>query len=57
MSFLTVEDDPCLLDGVIIFPKVKDKYKYILYEGNNLIFCGSVKKNETSLIVEKIYEI
>jgi DNA polymerase III alpha subunit len=57
MSFLTVEDDTCLLDGVIIFPKVKDKYKYILYEGNNLIFCGSVKKNETSLIVEKIYEI
>ncbi len=57
MSFLTIEDDTCVLDSVIIFPKVKQKYKYILYEGNNLIFCGSVAKNETSLIVDKIYEI
>lgn len=57
MSFLTVEDDTCLLDSVVVFPKVKDKYKYILYEGNNLIFCGSVKKGEASLIVEKIHEI
>ncbi len=57
MSFLTIEDDTCILDSVIIFPKVKDKYKYILYEGNNLIFCGSVNKNDSSFIVEKIYEI
>ena len=57
MSFLTVEDDSCLLDSVVIFPKVKDKYKYILYEGNNLIFCGSVKKGDASLVVEKIHEI
>lgn len=57
MSFLTVEDDTCLLDSVVVFPKVKDKHKYILYEGNNLIFCGSVKKGEASLIVEKIHEI
>mgnify|MGYP001250544931 CR=1 FL=1 len=38
-------------------PKVKDKYRYVLYEGNNLVFCGSVGKNEDSLIVEKIHEI
>ena len=41
----------------IMFPQVKEKYKYILYEGNNLVFCGSVNNNEDSLIVEKIYEI
>ena len=57
MSFLTIEDDTCILDSVVIFPKVRQKYKYILYEGNNLIFCGSVAKHETSLIVDKIYEI
>ena len=57
MSFLTIEDDTCVLDSVVIFPKVKDKYKYILYEGNNLIFCGSVDKKDTSLIVNKIHEI
>lgn len=57
MAFLTIEDDTCILDSVIIFPKVKSKYKYILYEGNNLIFCGSVNKNDTSFIVDKIHEI
>ncbi len=57
MSFLTIEDDTCLLDSVIIFPSVKEKYKYILYEGNNLIFCGSVSKNDSSFIVDKIHEI
>jgi DNA polymerase III alpha subunit len=57
MSFLNIEDDTCMLDGVIIFPKVKEKYKYILYEGNNLIFCGSVSEKDTSFIVEKIHEV
>tara|TARA_B100001778_G_scaffold334979_1_gene350170 strand:- start:11248 stop:12813 length:1566 start_codon:yes stop_codon:yes gene_type:complete len=57
MAFLTIEDDTCILDSVIIFPKVKSKYKYILYEGNNLIFCGSVNKNDTSFIINKIHEI
>ena len=31
--------------------------EYILYEGNNLIFCGSVSKTDTSFIVDKIHEI
>ena len=57
MAFLTIEDETCILDSVVIFPNVKQKYKYILYEGNNLIFCGSVAKHESSLIVDKIYEI
>lgn len=57
MAFLTVEDETAILDSVVIFPKVKDKYKYVLYEGNNLIFCGSVNGNDTSLIVDKIHEI
>ena len=57
MAFLTIEDDTCVLDGVIAFPKVKEKYKYILYEGNNLIFCGSVNKNDTSFIINQIHEV
>jgi DNA polymerase III alpha subunit len=57
MSFLTIEDDTCLLDSVIAFPSTKEKYKYILYEGNNLIFCGSVAPNDSSFIIEKIHEI
>ena len=57
MAFLTIEDDTCSLDSVVVFPKIRQKYKYILYEGNNLIFCGSVAKHETSLIVDKIHEI
>ena len=57
MAFLTIEDETGILDSVVVFPKVKDKYRYVLYEGNNLVFCGSVGKNEDSLIVEKIHEI
>jgi len=57
MSFLTIEDDTCVLDSVIAFPKTKQKYKYILYEGNNLILCGSVAKNDSSFIIEKIHEV
>jgi DNA polymerase III alpha subunit len=57
MSFLTIEDDSCILDSVIVFPKVRDKYKYVLYEGNNLIFCGNVADHDSSFIVNQIHEI
>lgn len=57
MSFLTIEDDTCILDSVIAFPSIKNKYRYILYEGNNLILCGSVAKNDSSFIIEKIHEV
>ncbi len=57
MAFLTIEDESGILDSVVLFPTVKEKYKYILYEGNNLVFCGSVSKKDDSLIVDKIHEI
>jgi DNA polymerase III alpha subunit len=57
MSFLTIEDDSCMLDSVIAFPTVKEKYKYILYEGNNLIFCGNISEKDTSFIINTIHEI
>jgi len=57
MAFLTIEDDTCILDSVVVFPRIKEKYKYILYEGNNLIFCGYVNKNDSSLIVENVHEV
>jgi len=57
MSFLTIEDETCVLDSVIVFPSVKEKYKYVLYEGNNLIFCGNISNEDTSFIVNQIYEV
>jgi DNA polymerase III alpha subunit len=56
MSFLTIEDETCSLDNVIVFPSVRDKNKYILYEGNNLIFCGAISHKDNSFIVETIHE-
>lgn len=56
MSFLTIEDETATLDSVIVFPKIKEKYKYVIYEGNNLIFCGYVNNNDTSFIIEQIHE-
>lgn len=57
MAFLTIEDETCILDSVIVFPAVKDKYKYVLYEGNNLIFCGSVTGKDNAFIIDAIHEI
>jgi len=57
MAFLTIEDETCILDSVIAFPSVKEKYKYVLYEGNNLIFCGSVTGKDNSFIIDTIHEI
>tara|TARA_R110002020_G_scaffold103752_23_gene243249 strand:- start:26785 stop:28353 length:1569 start_codon:yes stop_codon:yes gene_type:complete len=57
MSFLTIEDETCSLDSVVVFPQAREKYQYVLYEGNNLIFCGAVSKSDDSFIVNKIYEI
>ena len=57
MSFLTIEDETGILDSVIVFPKVKEKYKYVIYEGNNLIFCGYVNHNDSSFIIEQIHEL
>ena len=56
MSFLTVEDETCSIDSVVIFPKERKQKEFLLYEGNNLLFCGEVKQ-DGSFIVEKIHEI
>ena len=56
MSFLTIEDSSCSLDSVVIFPEAREKYQYVIYEGNNLLLCGEVEKNN-SFIVNKVHEI
>lgn len=56
MSFLTIEDSTCSLDSAVAFPDCRDKYQYILYEGNNLMMCGE-SKGDGSFIIEKIHEI
>ena len=56
MAFLTIEDNTCALDSVVVFPEARDKYQYIIYEGNNLLLCGNIEK-DNSFIVNKIHEI
>jgi DNA polymerase-3 subunit alpha len=56
MSFLTLEDDTCSIDNVVVFPKTRSKFQYILDEGVNLLFCGEAEKNG-SFIIDKIHEI
>lgn len=57
MAFLTIEDETCSIDNVIIFPETKKKYEFQLYEGNNLLFCGNIDKKDGSFIIDKIHEI
>lgn len=56
MCFLTLEDDTCSIDNVVIFPEVTEKHRYILDEGVNLLFCGEIEK-DGSFIINKIHEI
>lgn len=56
MSFLTIEDETCCLDSVVVFPEAREKYKYLLSENSNILLCGSVEK-DNSYIIEKIHEI
>ena len=56
MSFLTIEDGTASLDNVIVFPEMREKYHFILFEDNNLLFYGNVEKDNT-FIVDKIHEI
>lgn len=57
MSFLTIEDESCVLDNVVVFPMTRKQYEYCLYEGNNLLICGSVNKSQAGFLIEKVYEI
>lgn len=57
MSFLTIEDETCSIDNAVIFPESREKYEMTLYEGNNLLFCGSTSKKDGSFIIDKIFEI
>jgi DNA polymerase III alpha subunit len=57
MAFLTIEDETCSLDSVIVFPDCRDKFQYSIYEGNNLLFSGAVSEQDNSFIVSNIFEI
>jgi DNA polymerase III alpha subunit len=56
MCFLTLEDETCSIDNVVVFPETREKNSFILDEGVNLLFCGEVEKNG-SFIINKIHEI
>jgi DNA polymerase III alpha subunit len=56
MSFLTLEDETCSIDNVVVFPNTRNKYQYVLDEDVNLLFCGEVEK-AGSFIIDKIHEI
>ena len=56
MCFLTIEDATGTHDSCVVFPKIREKYKYILFEDNNLMLCGKVEQ-DNSFIIENIHEI
>lgn len=55
MAFLTIEDETCMFDNVVVFPKTWRNNQYICYEGNNLLFYGEIR--DGSYIIDKIHEI
>ena len=57
MSFITVEDESCSIDNVIAFPEVREKYEFVLYENNNLLFNGHIDPKDHSFIIDTIHEI
>ena len=62
MAFLRVEDGTGSLDSVTVFAEKWEEYKGILYEGNNVIVCGTSSKNnkkghDDGIIVESVIQI
>ena len=62
MAFLRVEDGTGSLDSVTVFAEKWEEYKGVLYEGNNVIVCGTSSKNnkkghDDGIIVESVIQI
>lgn len=55
MAFVTGEDQYGLLDSIIMFPEVWEKYRPHVFDGNVLIFTGKKSKAKDSLIVDKCF--
>lgn len=54
MAFVKAADDSCVLDGIIVFPKVWEEFSHLLTEGN-LVFISGKMNNKGSFQVEKVY--
>jgi DNA polymerase III alpha subunit len=62
MAFLCVEDTTGTMDSVTVFSDQWDKYKNILYEGNNVILIGQDSKKrryqlDDGFIVNEVIEL
>ena len=57
MAFLSVEDSTASMDSVIIFPEAWLKNKPLLYAGNTVLLSGKKSSKDTTLIVEKVFQI
>ena len=56
MGFLSVEDNSCRLDSVIIFPEELSKHTNLLYEENTVLLTG-YKSNKGGFIVENVQQL
>jgi DNA polymerase III alpha subunit len=57
MAFLCIEDSSGSLDSVI-FPESYGKYRDLLIEGNTVLLVGEISKKEnTSLIINKVSQL
>lgn len=57
MAFLSVSDNTCGLDGVVIFPKQWDAYKDVLQIGNTVLLHGEVDKKNSGFIIKQVWQI
>ena len=58
MAFLSIKDETCQLDDIVVFPNVYKDYSSMLWEGNIVFLKGNrSKQNRESLVVNKVEEI
>ena len=57
MACLSVEDSTATMDSVILFPESWSKNKPLLYAGNTVLLSGKKSSKDTTLIVEKVFQI
>ena len=56
MGFLSVEDNSCRLDSIIVFPEALAKCRTLLYDENTVLLTGH-RSDQNTFIVDKVQQL
>jgi hypothetical protein len=57
MAFLSVSDNSCTLERVVVFSEAWGKAKVMLTPGNTVMLGGKKSNKDDSFVVEKVWQL